>query len=836
MGCRVIAGRLFVPTDAVVHPPITDAELVAICPLPVAFFHPAFGLSGFDEESTLRVWNLIEMPEEREENWNFARPGAAGLPELRAILLAPPPSIDDVFGGAEQDIGSEPIIDLPPAPDELKEDAWSKLRGNLRRLFARGVAGAVSQIPHTASRRTWANKLEDWANRQMRGVNEQLDRIRNKELHRLLRMLETDPEAGLRHAIPMNSFAHRGLAPPGGRLGSRSLNFDPSRLGGRAADFWNVPIDLQEVLRRRYREMADRELQLGRHRRAAYVYAELLGDLVSAASALKQGRHFREAALLYEEHLKNPLEAARCLADGGLLMEAIDRYEKLGRWLDVADLHERLGNHAAAEEALRRVVSDRITQDDILGAAKLVDERLRAPDEALGLLLGAWPASRQAAGCVTAAFHLLGRMGRHDVALERIAQFRREPLPRRMVLPLLAALGGLARDYPHEQVRHRAADFSRVLIAKQLDLPALPPEETSQLMESLIRLAPQDRLLARDANRHLSERRSNEMRARRVTPPPMPGHKPAVLRRFELPRQIEWLQLRREWHWFFAAGVTPQRLTLVRGVWEGEIQSVSWDWRAQFPRSGLVFEPTGERGVAVAFATSTGLPLPQKRFPAADMFFNQECVVGTPPWLSLHAWPVAFGEESVWSMRIVDARAILSCLDKRGKLQRTIDVTEDLLNGADRGASAHLCVAAVSNGAAVALGNRLVLTRGDGGLIRVELPGQATGLVATLPHTRQGVVALLEHGATMLWQGADGLIELDRDLASPMGTFVPGGPLVLISDSRMQLLDVDSNGVQKVTRVELAGKAPVGVSATASPGQFATLDGGGQMTVYSVPR
>ncbi len=69
-----------------------------------------------------------------------------------------------------------------------------------------------------------------------------------------------------------------------------------------------------------------------------------------------------------------------------------------------------------------------------------------------------------------------------------------------------------------------------------------------------------------------------------------------------------------------------------------------------------------------------------------------------------------------------------------------------------------------------------------------------------------------------------------------MGTFVPGGPLVLISEFRMARLDGGSNGVQKVACMELAGPRPVGVSATASPGRFATLDGGGQMTVYSVPR
>src|SRR5262249_41197786 len=157
------------------------------------------------------------------------------------------------------------LTDLPPAPDEPKEGLPSKAGRNLRRMFLKGMSGALRQLPHTARHRTWVNDLEDWANRGLHGVDEQLDKLRNKELHRLLHLFETDPESALRHAIPMNAFAHRGTAPPSTRLGPHSLNFDPSRLGGRPTDFWHVPNQMQEILRRRYREMADREMQLGRH-------------------------------------------------------------------------------------------------------------------------------------------------------------------------------------------------------------------------------------------------------------------------------------------------------------------------------------------------------------------------------------------------------------------------------------------------------------------------------------------------------------------------------------------------------------------------------------------
>jgi tetratricopeptide (TPR) repeat protein len=835
--CRRIADRLFVPLEAVLHPTVTDVELRVLCPLPVSFFHPALGLSGFEVESGLRVWDLIGLPEERAEHWNFARPGAPTLPELQAVILAQPPSIKDVFGNAPEEIGSEPPLGLPPAPNEPKEGALTKSQQTVLLWFAKGVAGAMRQIPHTGVHRTWVNDIEDWAARRLHGVNNQLERTRNKELHRLLHLFDNDPESALRHAIPMNAFAHRGIAPPGAYLGPRPLNFDWSRLGGGAADFWNVPPNLQELLRLRYREMADREMQLGRHRRAAYIYAGLLGDLVSAANALKQGKHFREAALLYDEQLKSPLDAARCLAEGGLLAEAIERYEKLGRWIEVADLQQRLGLHEAARENIRRVVNERIAQDDILGAAKLVEERLHGNDEALEMLLQAWPSSRQAAGCIGAAFQMLARLCRHGAALECLAKFARDPVPRSLVLPLLNALGGPVRDYPDEPVRHRAADFSRVLIARQLGQPALPKDESSRLMECLVRLAPQDRLLSRDANRHLAGRREQELRMRRVTPPPLSGSRPVVVRRLELPRQMEWLQLRNEWHWFYAVGVTENRLTFVRGVWTGELQSVSWNCSAESVKNtGLILEPTGERGSAVLLKTGSGPDFEEKLLPPSDSLSGPECVVGTAAWAKPQHWPMAFGVDGLWTAHVAGGRGIISSHDKRGTLQRTIDVTEDLLSGAERSNQTRLCLSAIGNQAAIALGNRLVVTSSEGTLSKFELPGQVVALAATLPHTRAGLAVMLEHGAAMYWLGAPGLIELDRDIASSQGVFVPGGPLVLISDAQVVLLDVDSRGVQKVTRVEVTGQRPVGVSATDSVGQFAVLGAKGEMKVYQVPR
>ena len=217
---------------------------------------------------------------------------------FRGIVVAQPPTLETMFGEESRDIGSEADHPIAPTPDEPSDTFLSKAGMEARRRMAEALAKAIHFLPQNAAQRTWLNDVHDWAMKQAASVAGNLDKLRNKELHRLLNLLRDDPDAGLRHAIPFNGFGHRGRSTPGARLGNHSIDFNLGNLGGQAADFWHVPPDLQELLIQNYRELANREIRLGRHRRAAYIYAELLGDLNSAANALKQGGYFREAAIL----------------------------------------------------------------------------------------------------------------------------------------------------------------------------------------------------------------------------------------------------------------------------------------------------------------------------------------------------------------------------------------------------------------------------------------------------------------------------------------------------------------------------------------------------------
>jgi hypothetical protein len=141
-----------------------------------------------------------------------------------------------LFGDAQSEIGVEPPVNLPPSPAEPRENPLAKSGRHLRRLFAKGFTDALGKLPHIGPRRNWLNHAEDWSRKQLQQVDQQLDHLRNKELHRLLDLFNSDPETALRHAIPMNNFAHRGVSPPSGKLADRTPHFDPGKLGGGSAD------------------------------------------------------------------------------------------------------------------------------------------------------------------------------------------------------------------------------------------------------------------------------------------------------------------------------------------------------------------------------------------------------------------------------------------------------------------------------------------------------------------------------------------------------------------------------------------------------------------------
>ena len=383
------------------------------------------------------------------------------------------------------------------------------------------------------------------------------ENLHDREVRRLLHLLDSDPDAGLRFAFPMVGKVGRGTDLPASGLGEGRIDYGSN--SGGSSGYIHCTSDQRLALTRRYHELANREIGLGRHRRAAYIYAFLLDEHAMAARTLLDGGHFREAAVLYEEKLGKLREAAEALHKGGLLSEAIILYERLGEHEIVGDLARLLGQEDRAVAAYRRAVEARLAVQDALGAARILDLKLRATDEAIDRLTESWPNSSQAVACITEAFCHFGRLGRHDAAKELVRRVawdgRADANLARTVFGLLPTI---ARNYLDQVTRRLIADETRLLAADALR--KMPTESfKSDIMYALRSLEPGDQLLDRDTRRYQMENRPKPAAGKR-------GSDRIVYRgTVSLPKG-EWSSFVSAGSSLVAAGLIGRQLALVRYI------------------------------------------------------------------------------------------------------------------------------------------------------------------------------------------------------------------------------------------------------------------------------
>ena len=549
-----VAGRLYVPVDANMSPDVSDHDLLSLLPSENSDFiwHPSAGLIRFESHDRIQIVELLQMPPERQAIWDLAVPGIAFRSRVISVEAELPLTADDVLSNAASGIGSQAasLDELPPTPDEWfggKPNRWTKpLRDAWRKLtFRQPAHPAPDKSPdHPVSPGSGAgsSSFSKWIGGAFglaagaaalvgRGlsavvpplggvgaaVNKMMDRLgalsfidqlaRNREIERLMHLLQTDPDKGLEFALPMDAESNsRGTASPGNQLVSRDINFNLNALGGgAAADVWNIPPEQKYLLIQQYRELALREMRLGRHRRAAYIFAKLLGDLVSAAGALESGHHYREAAAIYRDRLHRPVDAAKCLERAGLLDEAALIFVECGLFEQAADIYVRLERPDEAERLLRSWAEQLISNGDFRNASRVLHDKLGDVDGALEALSRGWPSSSSAMWCFEESFRLLGKHARHEAAQIRIADLRTVPSNTNVTKLIARGLAIVTKDYPEIAVRESAADTTQVVVARVLGRANLA--DTTELVEFIRSLAPQDRLLGRDCSRYERQRK-----------------------------------------------------------------------------------------------------------------------------------------------------------------------------------------------------------------------------------------------------------------------------------------------------------------------------------------
>lgn len=475
----------------------------------VHFFHPSLGVIGFDPKDELSPTKLLEIPQERGARWNLAIPATRYSPQLKGLILAEPQAPDKMLTDAAQGIGDQAgdLSKQGNTPWDQAKKLGTGLAGGavlgaglifggmikLHDFLSGGVSigGGTGKgrpgVPRGPARR---NRLQEWAEKNW----QQLFDKRGREIDRLMKLLEKDPDQGLRYALPLAGTASRGVAPPSWKLGLRNLSFRHGN-GSGAIDQWSIGDNSRLKLEQKYREAAKRESLLGRHDRAAYIYGNLLGDWSSAAKSLIDAGRHRDAVSIYIHKLNSPSAAARCMDEAGMLLQAAALYAECRDFEKAGDIHDKLGNHAASYEMWQAAVE---AARDPMSKARILRDKIKDRPAALEALNHTWRSGNQIPEAVRAIF----AMHREDQNLPAAKELLKDFINRD---PASITLPNKLKLLHAETVQWSDLDFTRIFedftyhrIAKEL---TKRPKNSEELLNFLPKLDATDRLLARDARR-----------------------------------------------------------------------------------------------------------------------------------------------------------------------------------------------------------------------------------------------------------------------------------------------------------------------------------------------
>lgn len=494
------------PRDAELSAGLGSHETGFFFPYQVHLFHPTLGLIGFDAKDELPAAKLLEIPPERGARWNRAIPAGKFSPQLKGFLIDQPDSPDRMLADAAQGIGDQ-------ATDLTKKDhaSWNQAKllgtglagGAL--LGAGWILGGMMKLSDFLSgpgvigrpgggkgngKRPGKSRLQEWAEKNW----QQLFDKRSREIERLMKLMEKDPDQGLRYALPLSGLPSRGVAPPTWKLGTRNLNFTHGH-GAGATDGWDIGDDSRLKLEQKYRDAAKRETLLGRHERAAYIYGNLLGDWAAAAKSLIDAGRHRDAVSIYLHKMNAPAAAAKCMEDAGLLVQAAALYAECRDFEKAGDIHAKLTNETAAREMWLMAVD---AQAAPMEKARILRDKIKDRPAALKILNHTWRSGSHVTESLKACFAMHRQDQDLPAAQELLEEFlKRDPanptLPQKLKLIHAESI-----HWADGRFTRTFEDYAYRRMAEEL---AARPRSSADLLDFLPKLDPNDRLLARDARR-----------------------------------------------------------------------------------------------------------------------------------------------------------------------------------------------------------------------------------------------------------------------------------------------------------------------------------------------
>lgn len=837
-----IASRLYLPVEASLRPAVSLQELETLLRSPYTWiWHPAAGLVACEQQDELSVADFFQPSISRDSNWDYAVPGIAISSQLHTISLIQFPSLDTLFEEEEKEIGSDQdsLKKLPKNPDE---SVFNNLPNPLKlphALFAKAILSFTSKVPtrnHGAP--NWINHLENWAGKQLFSAFRPDQSKRNREIKRLLNLLGNNPDEGLKYALPMGGDpGHRGVAPPGDTLSRRDMNVDFTSMGsGGAADFWDIPYETQLELMNRYRELATREVQLGRYRRAAYIYAHLLGDYSAAAQTLKSGRQWREAAVLYKDKLNQPRSAAECLVEGGLWAEAITEYEELKEFETVGDLHRKLDQEEEAIEAYRRAANQLQQQQLPTQAARILEDKIKATDEAIAELESGWPHSSQARLCLDHLFEIYSRHGLHQEAQEKINELSETNLPLSGRLPLIEFLAQTRSTYPDRVVTGHAEEKARILISRSLNHADLTQRKA--LVTELGKLIPSDKLLQRDTGRYLQQNNT----ARKPVKRKSPGKSVQLIRTIELSSDVEWQTAITIGETIYAAGVNPQtsRLVLERCLWDGSHVPSRLSWSLNpgethdFPILLIPKTTSPEHQLYVRVLTARDQFQSQVlsesdhfpcRLTAGDFNGLPHIILGaTAGSLDGISWNLAIQRDLLLTSTYNRENHLIS--SHSIPLPRDLELEEGAIQFP-------IPCLERRNKLYIGVGPYLGIVDPQGAEFE-NFHRRIRSMTASYPNTQIRIALAFDQGGTVIWDGfgSDTTFNFGEGLDNPCTAFQRNGNLIVAGSNALEIYQTQQRQLQLINDVTLNNTDPIAVLPGNHNQEFALLHQSGLLSIY----
>ncbi len=623
---KSLCESLYIPTNAKLAPAYLESELKKLLVYDCHFFHPTIGLVGFNESDALQLESVLRL-ERIEKNWDLMPSLPIPNKRLRSMKIAMD-SDERIMEKLIDTQKKKPLDQIKASDPEMsllrrwmltvfkplleflarKEDKSKKPTPGKGLASSSGsVEGSVSSLNQLL------NSLQNWSKEQL----DQLKKQRQSEVERLMKLFDEDVEEALKYALPINNkFQGRGIAPPSGRLSKNPGIFNLGRLGGGGAvDGWDIG-DYANNLRIKYFAAARKALEKKDFKKAAYIYAHLLGDFHSAANALEQGDFYFEAAQLHLLHLANPGEAAACYERGGMLVEAIEQYQKLANYEKVGKLYARLADSEQSEKFYRKAVEQHWKAGSPVKAAEICTSKINDLDLAQEIFEDGWRKLISPRECITGLLDLTKETTATCSKMRELCKPANRHGERST--HLCQALVSYLQVQQDQDVISLCKDLCYEMISEQLC-----KKQDHSSLHLLTKLQSQDQIISADVARYKYMHES---------PPQIQAAGINCISQFELDRETVWVRLLNYHGQYLCFGYKANQLNMLRANLNGDLEYYAW--ATKLSNEGPINVCVAPSGNTVFLYADQELPLIPLSLESSNAFpapLKIQCANWVPP-------------------------------------------------------------------------------------------------------------------------------------------------------------------------------------------------------------